>query len=88
MNDFVDEIAAGRHDDDLNDIMNAVRVRKDRIASSLVNSLNVGDTVLVKNCNPKLLIGKRGIVESVHSKRIQVRMPHIPNHPKLFKNLP
>jgi len=72
-------IAGGLYDDDLDEIIRSVKFRKDTIARAMVNTLSPGDTVVIKDCSPKLLIGKRATIEYVAGDKIQVRLPILNN---------
>ena len=73
------EILNGEFDEQLDNLINTISLRKKALAQIVVSSLTVGDPVMIKDCRPKLLIGQIATVKSITSKGVEVKMPRMNN---------
>lgn len=72
---IIDEIMAGWHDENLDNIRAAIRCRRDNIAAEFKMTLRVGDTVQFNDeVRPKYLAGALAEVVKVLPKNIDVQM--------------
>ena len=71
-NTVIANIMKGEYDSDLDAIRDAVRARRKTAAQGLFYELEVGDPIIIKNCNPKYLIGRRGKVMRKLQKRVVI----------------
>lgn len=68
MQDIIDAILGGAHDDRLDLITETVRERKQLLAKRLVSQISIGDRVRIKAVSPKYLIGYEATVTGVGSR--------------------
>lgn len=73
------EILNGEFDEQLDNLTNTISLRKKALAQIVVSSLVVGDSVMIKDCRPKLLIGQIATVKSITSKGVLVKLPYMVN---------
>ena len=73
-----ESIKAGEFDNVLDQIANAIKLRKQFLTAQLVLSLNVEDRVRLVNISPKYLTGCEGIVKRFTDYRVYVQLVHPP----------
>lgn len=72
---ILDQIIGGQHDNDLDLIISTVQDRKQIIARRVVDELEIGDTVRLKNLRPKYMVGAKATVASgIRQKRLSVTL--------------
>lgn len=69
----IDEILDGKLDDDLDQILSAIKERRDQLASRLRFKLRPGDRVrVVGDLRPRYLIGLIGVVKRINQTTISI----------------
>lgn len=81
--DIINNIEDGDFDTILNDIIEAVSLRKDIVADRLVRGISIGDEVRFSDSvRPKYLAGKTATVTKINRKTIVVDCPDDPSYKK------
>lgn len=79
--EVVGNIVTGECDDILNDIVQAVKDRRNAINSNKIRSISVGDVVVFnKSVRPRYLEGKTAVVTKVNRKTVDVDCPNDPDY--------
>jgi len=72
--ELIDEILGGEHDTLLDAIEQAIRARRQAVATTTAALVRVGDPVRTQNVRPKYLSGVSGVVASKGNKKIRVQL--------------
>lgn len=73
--DVVVDITSGLHDENLDDLVAAIKQRRDVLASRVRRTLKVGDTVRFNDrTRPQYLIGETATVKHLRPKKVVVAL--------------